>query len=171
MPNSVRRTRNRAPTCTSIGPIPLPRPRRDLVFAILPSLGFKEDSTSQGNFSTLSLCRFRHHPQEKPRRSGAPVPLLVPCFLARTRPLLCPCDPCGAARASRPCRVCRPARPALPLAGVKGDKPAATAILHGLARRTAPQTQPPRSGSRVSGWPAQESPAGKRRPQRGQRRR
>ncbi len=28
--------------------------------------------------------------QENPRRSGAPVPLLVPCFLARTRPLLCP---------------------------------------------------------------------------------
>ncbi len=26
-------------------------------------------------------------PQEKPLRSGAPLPLLVPCFLARTRPL------------------------------------------------------------------------------------
>ncbi len=35
------------------------------------------------------------------------------------------------------------------------------AILHGLARRTAPQTQPPRSGSRASRWAAQESPAGK----------
>ncbi len=29
-------------------------------------------------------------PKEKPRRSGAPLPLLVPCFLARTGPLLCP---------------------------------------------------------------------------------
>ena len=28
--------------------------------------------------------------ERRPRRSGAPVPLLVPCFLARTRPLLCP---------------------------------------------------------------------------------
>jgi len=28
--------------------------------------------------------------KQKPRRSGAPLPLLVPCFLARTRPLLCP---------------------------------------------------------------------------------
>ncbi len=29
-------------------------------------------------------------PQKRPRRSRAPVPLLVPCFLARTGPLLCP---------------------------------------------------------------------------------
>ena len=42
----------------------------------------------------------------------------------------------------------------------EGRRPAATAILHGLARGTAPQTQPPRSGSRASRWPAQESPAG-----------
>ncbi len=36
----------------------------------------------------------------------------------------------------------------------------ATSYLHGLARRTAPQPQPPRSGSCASRWPAQESPAG-----------
>ncbi len=29
-------------------------------------------------------------PQKKPRRSRAPLSLLVPCFLARTRPLLVP---------------------------------------------------------------------------------
>ncbi len=28
--------------------------------------------------------------KERPRRSGAPLPLVVPCFLARTSPLLCP---------------------------------------------------------------------------------
>ncbi len=45
----------------------------------------------------------------------------------------------GAARASRPCRACQPARPALPLVGgLALHQPAAPAILHGLARRTAP---------------------------------
>ncbi len=29
-------------------------------------------------------------PQKRPCRSGAPVPLLVPCFLARAKPLLVP---------------------------------------------------------------------------------
>ena len=52
--------------------------------------------------------------RRKPRRSGAPLPLL------------CPGDPCGPARASRPCRVCRPARPAPPLVAVTGNTPAAT---------------------------------------------
>ncbi len=34
----------------------------------------------------------------------------------------------------------------------RAEQPAATAILHGLARRTAPQSQPRRSGSRASRW-------------------
>ncbi len=85
--------------------------------------------------------------QEKHRRSGAPVPLL------------CPGDPCAPARASRPCRdVGRRGR--LYRWPATMNKSAATAILHGLARRTAPQTQPPRIGSRSSRWPAEESPAG-----------
>ncbi len=41
-----------------------------------------------------------------------------------------------------------------------GKQPAAPAILHGLARRTAPQPQPPRRGSRARRWAAEESPAG-----------
>ena len=44
---------------------------------------------------------------------------------------------------------------------IQAAQPAATAILHGLARRTAPQTQPPATRSRASRWAAQESPAGK----------
>ncbi len=42
------------------------------------------------------------------------------------------------------------------------EQPVATAILHGLARRTAPQTQPPRSGSRASRGAAEERPRQKR---------
>ncbi len=38
------------------------------------------------------------------------------------------------------------------------NRAAATAILHGLARRTAPQTHLPRSGSRAGRWAAQERP-------------
>jgi hypothetical protein len=55
--------------------------------------------------------------KQKPRRSGAPLPLLVPCFLARTRPLLCPRRSIRRPerRTSEPvARVPVPARPALP---------------------------------------------------------
>ncbi len=89
------------------------------------------------------------------------MPLLVSCFLARTRPLLCPGDPCGPARASRPCRECQPARPALPLAG----RVLAPASGYGHLTRPRPQDSAIFIASR---WPAQESPAGKRRLQRGQ---
>ncbi len=78
---------------------------------------------------------------KKPRRNGAPLPLLVPCFLARTRPLLCP-------RRSMRRRTREPAarevgpgqRGRLYRRPARAEQPAATAILHGLARRTAPQT-------------------------------
>ncbi len=96
-------------------------------------------------------------PQEKPCRSGAPLPLLVPYFLARTRPLLCPAGPRGAARASRPRRA-RYGR--LYRRRPQGETSQRLRILHGLARRTAPQPQPPRNRSRASRLPAQESPAG-----------
>ncbi len=55
--------------------------------------------------------------QKYPRRSGAPLPLLVPCFLARTRPLL------------RPRRSMRHST----------SEPAASWVTHGrLYRRAAP---------------------------------
>ncbi len=82
-----------------------------------------------------------HQFEEKPRRSGAPLPLLVPCFLARTA---------QHERAGR--KGDDHARPALPLAG-PGSTASGTAILHGLARRTAPQTQPPRSPGEVGQAP------------------
>ncbi len=47
------------------------------------------------------------------------------------------------------------------------EQPAATAILHGLARRTAPQAQPPRSGSRARRWAAQGKPRQKEEPPAG----
>ncbi len=110
--------------------------------------------------------RARSGEKEKPRRSGTPVPLLVPCFLARTRPLLYPRRSMRRSTSEPAARVERVGF-SLPQAAHGrlyrrphgGRRPAATAILHGLARRTAPQTQPPRSGSRASRWVAQESPA------------
>ncbi len=85
--------------------------------------------------------------EDWPRRNGAPLPLLVPCFLARTRPLLWP-------RRSMRRRTSEPAvlmcmRAAGSTAGrsLEGARPAATAILHGLARRTAPQPQTPLLGA------------------------
>ncbi len=68
------------------------------------------------------------------------LPLLVPCFLARTMPLLCPrrsmrrstSEPAARLYPDGPCgRLYRwPA--------VSSRQPAAPTILHGLARRTAP---------------------------------
>ena len=86
--------------------------------------GLADDVLKVGVRSAMSV---RPAPKEKPRRSRAPLPLLVPCFLARTRPLLC-------SRRSMRRGTSEPA--------CNGEKqqPAATAILHGLARRTAPQT-------------------------------
>ncbi len=59
--------------------------------------------------------------QKNPRRSRAPVPLLVPCFLAHTRPLLCPRRSMRRST-SEPAVPVSQARPALPpayaLAGV-----------------------------------------------------
>ncbi len=91
--------------------------------------------------------------KQKPRRSGAPVPLLVPCFLARTRPLLYP-PPSYAAQHERAGRARMGPGPhgRLYRRPARAEQPAATAILHGLTRRTAPQTQPPRSNLR-SQWP------------------
>ncbi len=57
-----------------------------------------------------------------------------------------------AARASRP-RVCQ-TRPALPPGCPIRIQPAATAILHGLARRTAPQTEGIATRHRANRWPA-----------------
>ncbi len=62
-----------------------------------------------------------------PRRSGAPVPLLCPWRSMR----------CSTSEPAAP--GCGPARPALPPACPIRIQPAAPAILHGLARRTAPQ--------------------------------
>ena len=121
--------------------------------------------------------------KQKPRRS-APLPLLVPCFLAGTSPLLYPrrsmrrstSEPAASwathsrlyrqpARSKASQRL-RPFYTVLPhkragramvepaagsTAGQPGrEQPAAPAILHGLARRIAPQTQPPRNQKRRS---------------------
>ncbi len=90
----------------------------------------------------------RSWPYQRPVYSGAILALRQ-----------APGDPCGPARASRPHRRWLQARQALPPVCLIRKQPAATAILHGLARRTAPQTPAPRSGSRASRWPVQESPA------------
>ncbi len=94
----------------------------------------------------------------KPHRSGAPMPLLVPCFLARTRPLLCPGDPRGAARASRPRR--NPFRRGrLYRWPTRGGAVSDTAILtrsrpqDSTSTAAVPQWEPRKP------WAAQESPA------------
>ncbi len=77
--------------------------------------------------------------------NGAPLPLLAPCFLARTRPLLYPRRSMRR-RTSEPAELGVSASATGSTAGASGrEQPAVTAILHGLARRTAPQTQPLRS--------------------------
>ena len=68
--------------------------------------------------------------QDKPRRSGAPL-------RQHERAGRAGMDPGPRGRLYR-----QPAR---------AEQPAATAILHRLARRTAPQPSPPRSGSRALG--------------------
>ncbi len=65
-----------------------------------------------------------------------------------------PGDPCSAARASRPRRCVGAARPALPPGCPIRIQPAATTILHGLAHRTAPQTEGIATRHRASRWPA-----------------
>ena len=78
-------------------------------------------------------------------RSGAPVPLLEPPAI-------------HAAQHERAGRAeSRGARPALPLVCPCRSSPAATAILHGLARRTAPQTESIATRSRASRWVVQEN--------------
>ncbi len=105
----------------------------------------------------ITATLFSGHSRVESRPARAPVPLLVPLFLARTRPFLCP-------RRSMRRSTSEPAAPTMAsaagsTAGLPVEEPpAATAILHGLARRTAPQPQPPRSGSRASRWVAQERP-------------
>ncbi len=87
-------------------------------------------------------------------RSGAPLPLLVPLFS---------CPPAiHAAQNERAGRAgCVGQRGRLyRWPAVSSRQPAAPAILHGLARRTAPQTQGAAARSRASRWTAQESPAG-----------
>ncbi len=69
-------------------------------------------------------------------------------------PSCAPGDPCGAARASRPRKAAGTSRPALPPGCPIRKQPAATAILHGLARRTAPQTEGIATRSRASRWTA-----------------
>ena len=93
--------------------------------------------------------------KKSPTEVGAPVPLLVPCVLARTRRPM-------RRSTSEPAARCVVVGTAGSTAGRRGVMvPASgTAILHGLARRTAPQTPPPRSGSRASRGRHKKAPPG-----------
>ncbi len=101
--------------------------------------------------------RARSDAKEKPRRSGAPVPLLVPCVLARPRP-----------RRSMRRSTSEPAAEGATqhAAGSTAGRPCPSASQrHRPSYTVSPAGQRlkysrPRSGSRASHWAAQESPAG-----------
>ncbi len=102
--------------------------------------------------------------KKKPRRSGAPLPLLVPCFFWPAQgPSCVPGGPCGAARASRPRGRRGPGpRPALPLAYT------CAAPASGIGHLTRSRPQDSASNRGIAQWEPRKPLGDTRKPRRGQ---